>query len=165
MAFKLFNKKRKDVEIRITAPMNGEVVALEDVPDPVFSQKMMGDGIAVTPTDGKVCAPADAKVMHVFPSKHAIGLLLADGTEVLIHIGLETVGLKGEGFTLHVDKDQDVKQGELLIEFDLDYVKEHAVSLVTPIIITNGEESGKTLVKTSEVNAVQGETVLITISE
>lgn len=164
MAFNLFKKKKETEELEIFAPLNGKIVALEDVPDPVFSQKMMGEGIAIMPTDGKVYAPVDSKVIHVIHSKHAIGLLAKDGSEILIHVGLETVNLKGEGFTLHVEQDQEVKKGDLLIEFDLAYVKEHADSTITPIVITNSQGSDKEFVLTNEEKAVQSETVLITIS-
>lgn len=164
MAFNLFKKNKEKEQLEIFAPLNGEIVALEKVPDPVFSQKMMGEGIAIMPTDGKVYAPLDSKVIHVIDSKHAVGLLAEDGSEILIHVGLETVNLKGEGFTLHVEQDQAVKKGELLIEFDLDYVKEHADSSITPIVITNSQGSEKEFVITDDVKAIQGETVLITIS-
>lgn len=163
MAFNIF-KKKESTNLEVYAPMNGKVVALEDVPDPVFSQKMMGEGIAIMPVDGKVYAPLDSKVIHVIDSKHAIGLLAEDGSEILIHVGLETVNLKGEGFTSHVEQDQAVKKGDLLIEFDLDYVKEHADSSVTPIVITNSQGSEKEFAVTNEENAIQGETVLITIT-
>lgn len=164
MAFNIFKKKKEAEKLEIYAPMNGEIVALEDVPDPVFSQKMMGEGIAIMPTDGKVYAPVDSKVIHVIHSKHAIGLLAEDGSEILIHVGLETVNLKGEGFTLHVEQDQAVKKGELLIEFDLDYVKEHADSSITPIVITSSQGSEKEFVLTKETKSIQSETILITIS-
>lgn len=165
MVFNLFKKKKEAKELNIYSPMNGEVVQLKNVPDPVFSQKMMGEGIAILPTEGKVYAPFDGKVIHVIHSKHAIGLLAADGTELLIHIGIETVNLKGEGFTVHVEQDQSVTKGDLLIEFDLAFVKEKADSLVTPIIITNSQGSDKTFTMTEEKSARQGETVLMTVSE
>jgi PTS system glucose-specific IIA component len=95
-------------------------VKLEDVPDPVFSGKLMGDGIAFLPSEGVVVAPADAEVIQVFHAKHAFGLRTNLGVELLIHIGLETVNLKGEGFEPHVVEGQKVKAGDKLVTFDLD---------------------------------------------
>src|SRR5690554_148418 len=123
--------------ISLIAPIMGEVIELEEVPDPVFSEKMMGDGLAIIPTEGKVVAPCDGKIIHVFPTKHAMGMLTKEGIELLIHIGLETVNLKGKGFDSFVEANTEVKQGQLLISFDLKYVSENAKSLITPIVITN----------------------------
>ncbi|HDG5836665.1 TPA: glucose-specific PTS transporter subunit IIBC [Staphylococcus aureus] len=122
----------------VHAPLTGEVTPLSEVPDQVFSEKMMGDGIAIKPSQGEVCAPFNGKIQMIFPTKHAIGLVSDSGLELLIHIGLDTVKLNGEGFTLHVEEGQEVKQGDLLINFDLDYIRNHAKSDITPIIVTQG---------------------------
>ncbi len=122
----------------VHAPLKGEVTPLSEVPDQVFSEKMMGDGIAIKPSQGDVRAPFNGKVQMIFPTKHAIGLVSDSGLELLIHIGLDTVKLNGEGFTLHVEEGQEVKQGDLLINFDLDYIRNHAKSDITPIIVTQG---------------------------
>lgn len=122
----------------VHAPLTGEVTPLSEVPDQVFSEKMMGDGIAIKPSQGEVRAPFKGKVQMIFPTKHAIGLVSDSGLELLIHIGLDTVKLNGEGFTLHVEEGQEVKQGDLLINFDLDYIRNHAKSDITPIIVTQG---------------------------
>ncbi|HDP2891218.1 TPA: PTS transporter subunit IIABC [Staphylococcus aureus] len=122
----------------VHAPLTGEVTPLSEVPDQVFSKKMMGDGIAIKPSQGEVRAPFNGKVQMIFPTKHAIGLVSDSGLELLIHIGLDTVKLNGEGFTLHVEEGQEVKQGDLLINFDLDYIRNHAKSDITPIIVTQG---------------------------
>ncbi|UXT30631.1 glucose-specific PTS transporter subunit IIBC [Staphylococcus aureus] len=122
----------------VHAPLTGEVTPLSEVPDQVFSEKMMGDGIAIKPSQGEVRAPFNSKVQMIFPTKHAIGLVSDSGLELLIHIGLDTVKLNGEGFTLHVEEGQEVKQGDLLINFDLDYIRNHAKSDITPIIVTQG---------------------------
>lgn len=122
----------------VHAPLTGEVTPLSEVPDQVFSEKMMGDGIAIKPSQGEVRAPFNGKVQMIFPTKHAIGLVSDSGLELLIHIGLDTVKLNGEGFTLHVEEGQEVKQGDLLISFDLDYIRKHAKSDITPIIVTQG---------------------------
>lgn len=158
MLSKLF-KKRK---LEILAPLNGEVVPLEQVPDPVFSQKMMGEGIAIMPTDGKVHAPIDGTVVLVADTKHAVGLKSNDGTEILIHIGLETVNLKGEGFTPLVNAGDKITVGQPLIEVDWAYIQEHATSMITPIIITNSED--KTVEAHEAKESIVGETVLLTIS-
>ncbi|MGZ1850545.1 glucose-specific PTS transporter subunit IIBC [Staphylococcus argenteus] len=120
----------------VHAPLTGEVTPLSEVPDQVFSEKMMGDGIAIKPSQGEVRAPFNGKVQMIFPTKHAIGLVSDSGLELLIHIGLDTVKLNGEGFTLHVEEGQEVKQGDLLISFDLDYIRNNAKSDITPIIVT-----------------------------
>lgn len=164
MAFNLFKRKTNKPIINIYAPMDGKIIPLENIPDPVFSQKMMGEGIGIEPTNGKVYAPVDAKVIQVAPTKHAIGLLAGDGTEILIHIGLDTVNLKGEGFTVHVSQDQEVAEGELVLEFDLDYIKQHAPSTVTPIVITNSQNSDKTYEITNDTSAIHGETILIHVT-
>ncbi|HCV6184706.1 TPA: PTS transporter subunit IIABC [Staphylococcus aureus] len=122
----------------VHAPLTGEVTPLSEVLDQVFSEKMMGDGIAIKPSQGEVRAPFNGKVQMIFPTKHAIGLVSDSGLELLIHIGLDTVKLNGEGFTLHVEEGQEVKQGDLLINFDLDYIRNHAKSDITPIIVTQG---------------------------
>lgn len=121
-------------------PLKGETVSLGDVPDQVFSERMMGEGFAINPTEGKVVAPADGEIVSIFPTKHAIGFMSAGGTEILIHVGIDTVKLNGEGFEAHVTSGQAVKQGELLLTFDLDYIKQHAASAVTPVIFTNISE-------------------------
>ncbi len=122
----------------VHAPLTGEVTPLSEVPDQVFSEKMMGDGIAIKPSQGEVRAPFNGKVQMIFPTKHAIGLVSDSGLELLIHIGLDTVKLNGEGFTLHVEEGQEVKQDDLLISFDLDYIRNNAKSDITPIIVTQG---------------------------
>ncbi|MDO8223554.1 PTS glucose transporter subunit IICBA [Bacillus licheniformis] len=121
-------------------PLKGETVSLADVPDQVFSEKMMGEGFAIDPSEGKVVAPADGEIVSIFPTKHAIGFKSAGGTEILIHVGIDTVKLNGEGFEAHVASGQAVKQGETLLTFNLDYIKQHAASAVTPVIFTNVSE-------------------------
>jgi len=133
---KLFKKKVNN-EVELFAPVDGEIVPLEEVPDPVFSEKMMGDGIAMKPSNGKVVSPVDGDIVQVFPTKHAVGVKAGNGAEILIHIGLETVALDGEGFTLHVKEGDKVKKGDTLVEVDLAVVSEKASSTITPMLITN----------------------------
>ena len=124
----------------MSSPLSGRVVPLESVPDPVFASGAMGSGVAVDPSAGKVFAPFDGKVVAVLPSKHAVGLISDDGVEVLIHIGIDTVQLKGEHFTCHVDAGQLVSKGDLLIEFDINAIQNAGYSVVTPVIVTNSKK-------------------------
>ncbi|WP_085991054.1 PTS sugar transporter subunit IIA [Oceanobacillus senegalensis] len=159
---KLFKKKEEVTDIVLAAPVTGEVVALEDVQDPVFSQKMMGDGIAVQPSSGEVVAPVNGKIVQVFPTKHAVGILADNGAEILIHIGLETVGLNSEGFTAHVGEGDMVKKGEKLISFDLEVVREKAKDTITPMIVTNTDDMSKiTVLDKKEVTAGQDEILTV----
>lgn len=122
---------------KLLSPLTGKVIPLEEVPDAVFSSKMMGDGFAIEPTSGTVVAPIDGEILSVFPTKHAIAFKSTGGIEILIHIGLDTVELKGEGFEVLVESGDSVKQGQQLVKFDLDYIKSHATSSITPIVFTN----------------------------
>ncbi|MFD1067479.1 PTS sugar transporter subunit IIA [Oceanobacillus locisalsi] len=133
---KLF-KKKENQEIELYAPVDGEVIPLEEVPDPVFSEKMMGDGIAIKPSGGNIVSPVDGEIVQAFPTKHAVGIKAGNGAEILIHIGLETVSLDGEGFTMHVKEGDKVKKGDALVDVDLAVVGEKAASTVTPVLITN----------------------------
>lgn len=123
--------------VTIAAPGNGEMIPLTDVPDDVFSGKLMGDGVGFIPHDGQIVAPFNGVVKSIFPTKHAIGLESTDGTELLIHIGIDTVKLNGEGFESLVNADDEVVEGQPLMNVDLDYIKANAPSIVTPLIITN----------------------------
>ncbi|GAB3049235.1 PTS sugar transporter subunit IIA [Virgibacillus ainsalahensis] len=136
----LFKSKKGDNSLTIYAPVDGEVVQLEDVPDPVFSEKMMGDGIAVKPANGKLVSPVKGEVIQVFPTKHAIGIRAENSAEVLLHIGLETVQLKGDGFTSYVNEGDKVDVGDKLIDFDINIIEEKASSSITPVLITNTNE-------------------------
>ncbi|SDY00965.1 glucose-specific PTS transporter subunit IIBC [Thermoactinomyces sp. DSM 45892] len=122
------------------SPMTGKVLSLKEVPDPVFADKLMGDGFAIDPIEGVVVSPVDGEVVNLFPSKHAIGIRSLSGREILIHIGIDTVQLKGEGFTAMIAQGDHVKAGQELVTFDLDYVKQHAKSIITPIVFTNLQE-------------------------
>lgn len=124
-------------EAKVLSPLKGNVIPLKDISDPVFSQELMGKGIAIEPTEGKVVSPINGTVVMVFETNHAIGLKSDDGVEVLIHVGMDTVELKGKGFTAHVKNGDKVSVGDLLTEFDMDLIKEAGYSLVTPIVVTN----------------------------
>ncbi|MGJ7912561.1 PTS sugar transporter subunit IIA [Neobacillus sp. LXY-1] len=158
-----FNLFKKGSPISIYAPVDGEIIPLEEVPDPVFSQKMIGEGVAIYPSGGKILAPVEGKIIQVAPSKHALGILAEDGSEILIHIGLETVSLKGEGFTALVAEGDQVSVGLPLMEVDWEFIKEHADSTVTPIVMTNG--SDKQINRTNEKTAIAGKTVILLVQQ
>ncbi|MDF0725440.1 glucose-specific PTS transporter subunit IIBC [Cytobacillus sp. S13-E01] len=119
------------------SPLKGKIMPITDVPDQVFSGKMMGDGFAILPVDGTVVSPVDGKVVHIFPTKHAVGLETDGGREVLIHFGIDTVNLKGEGFEAFVAQGDKVTKGQQLLKVDLAYVKKNVPSIITPIVFTN----------------------------
>lgn len=134
--FNLFNRKKT---ISIAAPMTGEIIEIEKVPDEVFSKKMVGEGLAIKPSNGTVVAPCNGEVIQVFPTNHAIGILTTEGIEILIHVGLDTVNLKGNGFKSFVSAGDHVKKGDRLLEVDLEYVKNNDKSTISPILVTNME--------------------------
>ncbi|MGG0461125.1 PTS sugar transporter subunit IIA [Priestia aryabhattai] len=138
---KLFGNKTKLKETTVLAPLSGNILPIGEVPDPVFAQKMMGDGFAIEPSEGQVVSPVAGEVVQLFHTKHAVGLKTEAGTEVLIHIGLETVAMEGEGFEAHVTQGDKVSVGTPLITFDLALIQEKAKSIITPIVITNSDAS------------------------
>lgn len=123
--------------LTLVAPIKGWVSSLDEVPDPVFAERILGDGLAIDPTAATVHAPCDALVVSL--ARHAVTLRAANGAEILIHIGLETVALHGQGFVTHVREGASVRSGDPLITFDLDYVASKAKSLISPIVVTNGD--------------------------
>ncbi|MDO9395189.1 MAG: PTS glucose transporter subunit IIA, partial [Herbiconiux sp.] len=120
----------------VSSPMTGELVSLDDVPDTTFSQRLVGDGTAIRPTSGEVTSPIDGTVVTVFPTKHAVGLLSDSGVEVLIHVGLDTVALKGAGFTAHVAAGDRVAVGDRLLDVDLEAVG-RTNDTVSVVVVTN----------------------------
>lgn len=173
MLKKLFGKGKKetvqmpdaDGKDILSAYANGEVVSISEVPDPTFSEKMMGDGIAIKPTEGAIYAPVHAEVIQMSDGmKHAVGLKTVNGVEILIHIGLETVVMKGEGFKQLVKEGENVAKGEKLIEFDLDLVNEKAESTITPLVITNADDAVASMEKHEGQEGVAGETIILEIT-
>ncbi|MDT9717346.1 sucrose-specific PTS transporter subunit IIBC [Paenibacillus sp. ClWae2A] len=156
------NRPKVDL-LEIASPMNGTVVALEQVPDPAFSEKHMGEGIAIEPSEGKVHAPFDGVIAHVMnKSKHAVILEHETGVQMLVHIGINTVGLKGTGFTAHVNSGDRVTAGQLLIEFDMDVIQAAGLPLITPVLIPSGNEVIATVTATSSGHVqANGEAVLV----
>lgn len=137
----LFDKLlKRDSVMEIGAAMAGTCVDLKEVPDEAFSQGLLGQGVAVVPTDGKVYAPADGELVVVFPTGHAVAMKTEDGVEILIHVGLDTVTLEGKPFTIHAEQGKNVKKGDLLLEVDLEQIKAKGLNTVTPILISNANE-------------------------
>lgn len=136
-----FKKKDKGLsnENEIRSFVNGVIQPLEAMPDQVFSQKMMGDGFAVEPTDGTVVAPVSGTVTVVFPTGHAYGITRADGVEFLIHLGVDTVTLNGEGFKARVKVGDHVKIGDVLGEMDLEVIRAHDIPTISALIVTSGQ--------------------------
>lgn len=151
--FNIFKKKEEKKDLVLVSPVNGELLDISNVPDEVFAQKMMGDGFAIKSNDGLVVSPVDAEVQLVFETKHAIGLKTESGLEMLIHFGVDTVKLKGEGFEVFVEAGDKVKAGDKLMQVNLDYIKENAKSDISPIIFTNLEEDKVVKVDLGKVTA------------
>ncbi len=136
-------RKENKKENIIYTPCKGTIVPITEVPDPVFSEKVLGDGFAVIPAEGKIYAPTDGEVTLVFDTLHAVGMTSSMGTEILIHIGLDTVTLGGEPFTAHVAAGDKVKKGDLLVEVDLDKIKAAGLNSITPVLISNTDTYDK----------------------
>ncbi|MBW4580565.1 MAG: glucose PTS transporter subunit IIA [Tildeniella nuda ZEHNDER 1965/U140] len=149
----------------LLAPLSGYLLAIDRVPDPVFAQKIVGDGIAIDPTSQSLQAPCDGEIIQLHPSHHAVSIRTAEGLEILMHIGLDTVELRGNGFTPQVKVGDRVKAGDVLIDFDADYIALHAKSLLTEIVITNVDRVGSLSCRSGSV-AVGKDTVLeVTLAE
>ncbi|MBP3306534.1 MAG: PTS transporter subunit EIIC [Anaerotignum sp.] len=157
------NTTKAGLKKSIFAPMSGTVVPLEQVPDEVFSKKLLGDGVAILPKEGKIYAPVDGEVATVAETLHAYGFLSKEGMEILIHVGLETVHLKGEGFISHVKAGDSVVKGDLIAEVDLDFLKSRDISAITPVVICNGAEDLDLQTADGEVTA--GQDTLIVLKE
>ncbi|MGY5483714.1 PTS system trehalose-specific EIIBC component [Paenibacillus sp. ALE2] len=126
--------------LEVKTPVLGHVVPLEQVPDPAFAERQMGQGIAVEPKDGRILAPFSGKVIHIMvKSKHALILEHPTGVQILVHVGINTVSLKGEGFTMHVETGQTVEQGQLLMEFDRELIQKSGYPIITPVIVPDGQ--------------------------
>lgn len=131
---------RRDISrVLFSAPMQGRMMPLSEVPDPIFSGKLVGDGVAFMPDRGELVSPVTGKVIHIYPTKHAIGIRTPEGLEVLLHIGIDSSQLKGQGFEAVVQEGDQVKPGQLLITFDMQKVRKGSKSLATPMVITNSD--------------------------
>ena len=138
---KLFGKNEETLNPNhLYAPMAGTAVPVTEVPDPTFAEGMLGDGIAILPADGKVCAPCDATVDMMFTTGHAVSLTTESGAEILIHVGLETVSLEGKPFKVKVASGDKVKKGQVLMEADLDAIKAAGLNTITPMLVCNSSD-------------------------
>lgn len=137
------NESNKVPDI-ILAPVTGKAVALSEVPDPVFADKVLGDGAAIIPAEGKIVSPVNGEISTVAETGHAYGFTSEDGLEILVHVGLETVSLNGECFKVYVKPGDKVKAGDLVAEVDLKYLEEKKINPVTPVLLCSDTE-GRTL--------------------
>lgn len=158
--FDIFKKSKKEDKKGIVSLTNGELLDITKVPDEVFSTKMMGDGFAIKSNDGIIVSPVDGKIGVVFETKHAIIIESTEGKEILIHLGIDTVNLKGEGFEVFVNVGDEVKAGDRLVKMDVEFIEANAKSSISPVIFTNLEsnESIKVIegpVSVGEANRVE----------
>ena len=124
----------------IKAPLTGQIVPIEEVPDPVFADKVVGDGIAINPTGSVMVAPCDGEIGKIFETNHAFSMETPTGVELFVHFGIDTVELKGEGFKRIASEGQQVKAGDPVIEVDLEFLKAKAKSVITPVVISNMDD-------------------------
>ncbi|MBR0573399.1 MULTISPECIES: PTS glucose transporter subunit IIA [Pasteurellaceae] len=161
---KLFGSKKTEAkEVKIYAPLTGEIVSLEDVPDVVFSEKIVGDGVAIRPTGDTLVAPVNGTIGKIFETNHAFSIESEDGVELFVHFGVDTVELKSEGFTRIAAEGQKVKVGDPIIKFDLALLEEKAKSVLTPVVISNMDEISNLVKKSGDV--VEGKTVVLTLTK
>ena len=153
----------KPSEVTIISPVNGTAIPLEQVPDAVFAERVLGDGLAVVPEDGKFVSPVDGEISSVAETLHAIGFSTEDGLDILMHIGIDTVKLNGEGFTVYVKEGDKVRKGDLIAEVDLKLLKSKGISHITPIIICDGMDDKALSCMVGDIKA--GETVICKIIE
>lgn len=138
--FGFLKKKAKNTSVELEAIANGQLVALESVSDPVFSQKMMGDGFAIEPDEGTVYAPVNGTVTTAFPTQHAIGIESDEGLEILLHLGFNTVDLDGKPFTSQVSAGDQVKAGQVLTQMDLDAVRQAGTDTTCVVVLTQADQ-------------------------
>ena len=150
-------------EKKVIAPLSGKVIALSEVPDEVFSQKVLGDGAAIIPEDGKIVSPVNGEVSTVSETLHAYGFTSDDGLEILVHVGIDSVALKGAGFTAHVKEGDKVKAGDLVAEVDLDVLKKNNIPTITPVLVCDGADELVMTAATGSVTA--GKSVVLTLGE
>jgi len=151
-----FSKK-----IEIIAPLSGDIINIEDVPDLVFSKKIVGDGIAIKPSGNQILAPVNGTIGKIFETMHAFSIVSEDNVELFVHFGIDTVKLQGKGFKKIAQDNQKVKIGDEIIIFDLKFLTEKAQSILTPVVISNMESFKK--IKKSSGTIIAGKTVIITL--
>ena len=158
---------KRDINITaglaVHAPISGKIVPLDQVPDPVFSEKTLGDGLAIIPDNGKIYSPVNGEVATIAATKHAFGFSSDDGLEILVHFGLETVALNGEGFQVHVEEGQQVKVGDLVAEVDMELLKSKNINTITPVLVCDGADDK--VMETAEGQVKAGSDVAILLVE
>ena len=157
------NQEKQNVLTTVLAPLTGKAVSLSEVPDPVFAEKVIGDGIAIIPEDGKIVSPVDGEVSSIAETGHAYGFTADNGLEVLVHVGLETVSLKGECFKVYAKAGDKVKAGDLIGEVDLNLLKEKGLNSISPVLICSDLEEKEILY--AEENVKAGESVVLTVKD
>ncbi|MXP56072.1 PTS glucose transporter subunit IIA [Pantoea sp. Mhis] len=162
---KIFGDKSENMlgTIDIVAPVSGKIVNIEEVPDVVFAEKIVGDGIAIKPIGNKLAAPIDGTIDKIFETNHAFSIESDDGIQLFVHFGIDTVELKGEGFKRILKEGQKVKKGDVIIEFDLPLLEKKAKSTLTPVVVSNMDEI-KSMTKFVGY-ATLGETVIIRVKK
>ena len=146
--------------LTLVSPLTGRVVPLEQVPDPVFSGRLAGDGVAVEPTDGTVVSPAAGKVILVFPGGHALGIMTPEGLELLVHVGIDTVDLHGDGFEMTVKEGDEVTAGQVLGRFDPERIRTLGKPLISPVLVTNVDAAAGIVVLCPSATVRAGEPLL-----
>ncbi len=140
---KIFGSNSKSNNIELLSPVNGKIVNKNEIPDPTFAEDILGPTLGIEPTEGVVYAPCDCKIEQIFKTGHAVSISTKDKLEILIHVGINTVDLKGEGFTALVEDNMEVTKGTPLIKFDIDLIKEKGFSTVVPVVICNASDFGE----------------------
>jgi PTS system beta-glucosides-specific IIC component/PTS system sucrose-specific IIC component len=152
-------------KVILSAPVDGKLIKIEEVPDKTFADKILGNGFAIEPSNGKVYSPVDGKVLMAFETGHALAIGSENGGEILVHFGIDTVKLNGEGFKLLVKKDDLVKKGDPILEVDLDSVNKHAPSSITPVVITNSKDFDITFIKKEGIIKVGEDIIELIVRE
>ncbi len=163
---KLFHKEEPAPAVvapQLYAPVKGECVPVTDVSDPTFGQEILGKGIAIKPTEGKVVAPCDGTIDMIFDTGHAVSMTAAFGAEILIHVGLDTVELKGQHYKIIAKNGQKVKKGDLLIEFDPEAIKAAGYDTITPVVICNSDDFSE--IKTHTGKAVTNDDLIMELTK
>ncbi|XRX42573.1 MAG: PTS glucose transporter subunit IIA [Buchnera aphidicola (Eriosoma harunire)] len=162
----LFSKKTQNVlkTWKILSPISGHIVDLETVPDKVFSEKIAGDGVAIQPSGDQILAPITGTIGKIFKTKHAFSIESDDsGLQLFVHFGIDTVKLKGEGFTQIIEEGQKVNQGDLILKYNLSFLEQNAKSTLTPVIISNIDEC--TEIKKMEGEVIAGMTIIMYVTK
>ncbi|UDG79280.1 PTS system glucose-specific EIIA component [Candidatus Ecksteinia adelgidicola] len=159
----IFNKKQGVDTLDIIAPISGEIVNIEDVPDAVFSEKIVGDGVAIKPYGNKIVSPVNGTISKIFETNHAFSIKSEYGVELFVHFGIDTVNLKGKGFNRIAQEGKIVNIGDVIIEFDLVFLNKKAKSIITPVVISNIDEF-KELIKMSG-NVTIGKSIIMRLKK